>query len=453
MSHRPIGGNHPVPASGRGKTPRTSDAVKQLSVAEGFNVDKERLLDRFLRYVRVETTADEDVGDYPSTPGQIDLGRAIADELRAIGAADVEHDEFGLVWATVPATNGKSGPVVAFNAHLDTSPETSGANVQPQVIREFPGGDIRLPAADLAISVADNPELHDLVGATLITTDGTTLLGGDDKAGVAVIVEMARHLLENPDILHGPVRILFTCDEEIGRGVNHVDLDKLAATACYTLDGGGAGDLDVETFSADVAHVRIQGVNIHPSIAKDRMVNAIRVAGVFLSRLPLDQLAPEKTCGRDGFVHPYVMEGGVAEVDIRVLLRDFDTAALRDQELLLRNLAADVASGFPGCRIEIDVTRQYRNMADWLSKEPRAVALAVDAHANLNRHVNQTIVRGGTDGSQLTEMGLPTPNLSTGQHNPHSPLEWACLDEMQSAVEVIVELVRVWGEQPDPSIE
>jgi len=409
-------------------------------------VDRERLLARFLRYVRVDTTAVDNAPTYPSSPGQLDLGAMIAAELRTLGLSDVVHDEFGILLATVPG-NVADRPVVAFNAHFDTSPETTGAGVQPQVIRDYAGGDIVLPADPTrVIRVAENPELDALRGCTLITTDGTTLLGGDDKAGLAVIMELATLLVERLEIAHGPVRILFTCDEEIGRGVEHVDLDKVAADVAYTLDGPGANQLDVETFSADMATVTVRGVNIHPSIAKDRMVSAVRAAAALVAGLPRDTLAPESTDGRQGFLHPYRVAGGVDEVTIHVLLRDFETPALAEQAARLRELAANVESAFPGCSISADVRKQYRNMREGLQAEPRAVEYAQVAHQRLARKAELTVIRGGTDGSQLTERGLPTPNLSTGQHNPHSPLEWACLDEMVQAVEVLVELVKRWGE-------
>lgn len=410
-------------------------------------METSRLLQRFLRYVAIDTMADEATTEYPSSAGQWTLGKLLVEELQEIGAADVEQDRHALIWATIPATPGcESAPVIAFNSHLDTSPETSGANVKPQVLT-YEGGDIALPGDPTkVITIAENPELDALRGATLITTDGTTLLGGDDKAGVAVIMEMAAKLLEQPDLPHGPIRILFTCDEEIGRGIAHVDLQKLGATACYTLDGAGADAIDVETFSADVAVVRVRGVNIHPSIAKDRMVNALRAAGTFLDRMPREQ-APERTEHRDGFLHPYHLEGGVAEATIRVLLRDFDSARLRDQEQLLRALAEEVEREHPGVTVDVEVRRQYRNIADGLRSEPRAVAHAQQALENLGRSPRLTIVRGGTDGSMLTEKGLPTPNLSTGQHNPHSPLEWACLDEMQQAATMLVELVGLWSQE------
>jgi tripeptide aminopeptidase len=415
-------------------------------------INHSRLIGRFLRYVQIDTTAGEPGGTYPSSPGQLVLGKLLADELREMGLKDVEHTEHGLVYATVPATikpmDDQPLPVVAFNAHVDTSPETTGKNVKPHVIRHYGGGDIVLSGdKSKVIRVADNPELSELHGRTLVTTDGTTLLGADDKSGVAVIMELAHSLIEHPQIPHGPVRILFTCDEEIGHGIDHVDLKKLGATVAYTLDGSGAGEIDTETFSADLATVVVRGVNIHPSIGKGRMVNAIRAAAAFIDRLPKAGLSPETTDGRDGFLHPYTIEGGVAEVKVKILLRDFVTAQLAAKADLLRQAAREVAAAIPGCQIEVNILKQYRNLGEGLAKEPRAVGFVQEAYRRLKRECKLTIIRGGTDGSQLTERGLPTPNLSTGEHNPHSPLEWTCLEEMVQAVEVLVELVQVWGER------
>lgn len=412
-----------------------------------MNLNRQRLMDRFLRYVQIDTTANDATDEYPSSPGQRELGDLLAKELRGMGLEDVEHDRHGLIYATIPATPGRTGPVIAFNAHLDTSPETTGRNVKPQVISEYLGGDIPLPGDPRqVIRVAESPELKSLLGCTLITTDGTTLLGGDDKAGVAIIMELAATLAERPEIRHGAIRILFTCDEEIGRGVRHVDLGKLGAVVGYTLDGGGANDIDVETFSADRATVTFRGVNIHPAIAKDRMINAIRAAGEFLGQLPTDRLSPETSSGRDGFLHPYQIHGGVAEVTLQLILRDFETSRLGDLAARLEEAARHVRGKIPGIQCEINVQPQYRNLADGLRKEPRAVQYAQEAHQRLGRVPRLTIVRGGTDGSMLTEQGLPTPNLSSGQHNLHSPLEWACLDEMLEALEVLIELVRIWSE-------
>ncbi|MGE0757372.1 MAG: peptidase T [Pirellulaceae bacterium] len=410
----------------------------------------DRLLQRFLRYVRIDTTARDGLDVYPSCDGQWTLGRLLADELRALGLDDVDQDSHGLVWATLPANGSRTSPVLALNAHLDTSPETTGAGVQPQVVANYQGGDLVLPGDPTRIiRVAENPELGRLIGTTLVTSDGTTLLGGDDKAGIAVIMESVATLVERPDILHGPLRILFTCDEEIGRGVEHVDFRKLGADVCYTLDGGGAAEIDVETFSADLAVVSVHGANIHPSMAKDRMVNAVRGAAEFIARLPRWTRSPERTEGTAGFLHPYTVSGGVAEVSIRILLRSFETPELAAFADWLRSLAQQVEADFPGIRVAVDIRPQYRNMRDGLSREPRAVRYAQLAHERLGRTPRLSRVRGGTDGSQFTARGLPTPNLSTGQHNPHSPLEWVCLEEMRQAQEVLLQLAQIWYEQPD----
>lgn len=404
------------------------------------------LLDRFCRYVRIDTQADEKATTYPSSPGQRELGRLLVDELQALGLRDAVQDEHGIVLATIPATRRGPAPTIAWIAHLDTSPETSGRNVRPVVHRNYDGKDIVLPGApDKVLRVAENPDLAALQGKTIITTDGTTLLGSDDKSGVAVIMEAAAYLVAHPEVPHGPIRVCFTCDEEIGHGVDHLDLKTLGAVVAYTLDGGGVGEIDGETFSADLAQVTLTGVNVHPGIARNRMVNAVRLAGLLLERLPRICLTPETTEDRQGFLHPYRIEGGVGEVSLRILLRDFTTAGLREKEEVLRQAAATVQAEYPQARIDIRVTPQYRNMAEGLAKEPRALAFAEEAMRRAGITPRRTIVRGGTDGSRLTELGLPTPNLSTGEHNLHSPLEWTCLEEMETAVRVLVELAQIWG--------
>ncbi|MGE0608876.1 MAG: peptidase T [Pirellulales bacterium] len=411
-------------------------------------IDRDRLLDRFLRYVRVDTTAQEGSATYPSSAGQLELGRLLVQELLAIGLQDARQDQHGIVMATLPATVPHKSPLVALCAHFDTSPETTGKNVQPQVVRDYDGRDLVLPGdTTRVIKVAENPELAGMLGHTIITTDGTTLLGADDKAGIAVIVELLAYLAEHPEIPHGPLRACFTCDEEIGHGVDYIDLAALDATVCYTLDGGGRDMIDNETFSADLALVTVRGVNIHPSIGKGRMVNAVRAAAAFVARLPRDHLSPETADGRDGFLHPYHISGGVAEATLRILLRDFETKALADQAALLRDAAQQVEGEIAGCSIDVQIQPQYRNMRDGLGKEPRAVALAEEALRRLGRTPVLAQIRGGTDGSRMTEMGLPTPNLSTGEHNPHSPLEWTCLEELAAAAEGLVSLAVVWGEQ------
>jgi tripeptide aminopeptidase len=420
------------------------------------------LLDRFCRYVRIDTQADEKAAAYPSSAGQLELGKMLVSELRQIGLADAAADEHGIVMATIPATTGLSPPhprplspegrgekgtTIAWIAHLDTSPETSGRNVKPVVHRHYDGRDIVLPGdRSKIIHVSDNPELAALKGSTIITTDGTTLLGADDKAGVAVIMEAAAYLASHPEVPHGPIRICLTCDEEIGHGVDHLDLKKLGASVAYTLDGGGKGEIDTETFSADLTLVTITGINIHPSIAKGRMVNAIRLAAAFLERLPEQTLSPETTTDREGFLHPYRIEGGVGEVTLRILLRDFETARLTEKAELLNEAARLLQAEYPKAKIEVRVTPQYRNMREGLAKDPRALEFAEKAMRQAGIEPKRTIVRGGTDGSRLTELGLPTPNLFAGEHNLHSPLEWTCLEEMATAVRVLIELARVWGE-------
>lgn len=406
------------------------------------------LLDRFCRYVRIDTQADEKSSSYPSSPGQLVLGKILLEELLAMGLADAAVDEHGIVLATLPSTVAHLAPTIAWIAHLDTSPETSGRGVQPIVHHNYSGGDIVLPGDPTkVIRAADNSDLAGLLGKTLVTSDGTTLLGADDKAGVAVIMEAAAHLAAHPEIPHGPIRLCFTCDEEIGRGVDHLHPDRIGAVAGYTLDGGGVGEIDGETFSADLAVVTLTGVNIHPAIAKGNMVNAVRLAADFLHRLPFDGASPETTDGRAGFLHPYRCDGGVAQVVLRILLRDFDTPQLADKAEMLHAIARDLRREHPRCRIDIDVTPQYRNMAEGLRKEPRAIPFAEEAMRRAGVQPRRTIVRGGTDGSRLTELGLPTPNLSCGEHNLHSPLEWTCLEEMQTAVRVLVELAQVWSER------
>ena len=406
-------------------------------------MNRKRLLDRFLQYVQIDTTASETSDTYPSTPGQLKIGELLVQQMQAMGIVDAAQDEFGIVTGTVPGNT--PAPTIAFNSHVDTAPDTTGKNVKPNVIEDFDGNDIQLSGdPSKIITAATCPELPAAKGKTIITTDGTTLLGGDDKAGVAIIMEVANVLLENPDISHGPVRVFFTCDEEIGHGVDHVNIEAIDAVACYNFDGGGQGDIDIETFSADMAVVTFAGVNIHPAIAKDKMVSAIRAMGMFLAELPAD-LSPERTDGRDGFLHPYVVEGGVAEAKLKILIRDFDTAKLTEHAAVLQAAADKVRQAITGIEVDIQVVQQYRNMADGLGKEPRAVEYAVEAHETLGLPFETTIVRGGTDGSRLTELGLPTPNLSSGQHNIHSPLEWACLDEMLVAVDVGVEIVKRWA--------
>ncbi len=411
-----------------------------------FPINSTRLLDRFLRYVKIGTAADADSETYPSSSGQLELGRLLVEELSAMSAEDVQQDEHGLVWATIPATIPGPLPTILFNAHLDTSPEAPGDHVNPQVIECYAGGDIPLPVGN-AITTSDCPDLLTMTGHCLVTTDGTTLLGGDDKAGVAAIMELAHHLIEYPSIPHGPIRILFTCDEEIGNGTGHVDMAKTNAVAAYTLDGSGSGELENENFSADQLVVRAVGHNIHPSLGKGRMINASRGLAALIAQLPVDNRSPESTEGREGFLHPYHISGGVGEAEVRILLRDFDTARLDEHASIVAKAAARVELQIPGLKFEIRRSRQYRNMAESLQRHPLVVQLAVEAFAKLDIECKLGSIRGGTDGAMLSEKGLPTPNLSVGQHNIHSVLEFASLTEMTTAVAHAVELVQLWSTQ------
>ena len=410
-----------------------------------IQVNRERLLERFLRYVRIGTPAGPTSDSYPSSPEQAELTALLADELAAMSIEDAHQDQYALAWGTVPATNGGGTPLVALVAHVDTSPDAPAHNVKPQVIESYQGGDIPLPSGNV-ITVQSTPELESLVGATLITTDGSTLLGGDDKAGVAIIMELAHTLIENPNLSHGPVRVLFTCDEEIGRGTDKIDLKKLDATVAYTLDSGGRGVMDVETFSADGAKVIFTGNNIHPAIAKDRMVNAIRAASDFVAALPREHSTPETTENREGFIHPHRISGQTGEAVVHMLLRSFETSGLDHFADIVRATAQSIVDQTPGLSTEVQITEQYRNLGDGLAELPESIDLVEQAYKNLGRPCERTIVRGGTDGSRLTEKGLPTPNLSSGQHNIHAVTEFACLDEMVEAVEHLIETLRLWGE-------
>lgn len=406
------------------------------------------LLDRFVRYAKLDTQASEFGTTYPSTEKQLELCRLLARECEALGLKDVSMSQFGVVTATVPSTAKHKAPAIAWFAHVDTSPEFSAEKVNPIIHRNYDGKDIVLPGdPSRVIRVAENPALKNLVGATVITTDGTTLLGADDKAGIAVILTAAAHLLAHPEIAHGPIRVCFTCDEEIGHGVDHIEIDRLGVVCGYTLDSDGTGKVDGETFSADLAIVTVTGINTHPSVGKGAMVNALRILSEFIRRMPTDTLCPEVTDGSQGFLHPYQLSGGVASASVRIIVRDFETPKLAEHEARLEKIAADLRAKYPRARVEIEIVKQYRNMRDGLGKEPRALPKAIEATRAAGMEPEISIIRGGTDGSVLTERGLPTPNLSTGQHNPHSPLEWTSLEEMQKAVDVLVQLAISWGRE------
>jgi tripeptide aminopeptidase len=403
------------------------------------------VLDRFLHYVTIDTRADDSSQTCPTTPGQLDLMRVLESELRAIGVTDVSIDEHGYLMATIPPTVPQSVPVIGFIAHVDTSPEMPGAGVKPLVHRSWDGSDIVLPDDTTAVLRAtDIPELAAQIGNDIVTASGTTLLGADDKAGVAAIVGAAEYLMTHPDVPHGTVRIAFTPDEEIGRGANHFDVARFGAVCAYTLDGGAAGELEYESFSADVMRVTFVGFNTHPGFAAGTMVNSIKAAARFIDSLPGDVLSPETTSGYDGFVHPYHLDAAVDRTTVRVLLRDFVTAALSDKAALVGRAARKAGDAF-GAAVEIDRQEQYRNMREVLDRHPEVVQRAREALQRIGLTTIERPIRGGTDGSRLSFMGLPAPNLFTGEHNFHSRLEWTSRQELELAARAIVEIAREWS--------
>jgi tripeptide aminopeptidase len=406
------------------------------------------VLDRFLRYVRCDTQSDETSKTYPSTEKQLVLLRELAEELRGVGVADATIDEYGYVVGTIPATTTKTGvPTIGFIAHVDTSPEMSGAGVTPIVHANYDGRDLVLPDDPTAvIRLQDVPALEEQKGHDIVTASGTTLLGADNKAGVAEIVTAAAYLVAHPEIPHGPVKVGFTPDEEIGRGTQHFDVARFGAYCAYTMDGGLRGEIESETFSADAITVTFHGFNTHPGYAKGRMVNAIKVAASFLDRLPRDTMSPETTDGYDGFVHPYVMEASVDRTSVKLIVRDFVTAALAEKEALVERLARDAVAAHAGARVEVKIDEQYRNMKEVLDHYPNVVEHAREAIRRAGLEPRSRPIRGGTDGSRLSFMGLPTPNVFAGEHNFHSRLEWVSVQDMEKAVEVIVHLCRVWEE-------
>ena len=405
-------------------------------------------LERFLRYAAIDTRSDERSSSSPSTPGQLVLQRLLVEELRAIGLTDGAVDENGYVMATVPASAGCEGaPTIGFIAHVDTSQEMPADSVRPIVHRVYDGGEIVLPDDAVApLRPDDVPELRAHIGHDIVTASGLTLLGADDKAGVAAIVAAAEHLMRRPQAPRGRVRLAFTPDEEIGRGADRFDVATFGAVCAYTMDGGGAGELEYESFSADAMTVTFTGFNTHPGYARGRMINAIKLAAEFLTRLPRDGMSPETTDGYEGFVHPYVMDASVDRTSVRLLIRDFATSALRTREAFVERVAREVVDAAPGSRVEFRVEPSYRNMREVLDRHPLVVQKARDAMRRIGLTPIEKPIRGGTDGSRLSFMGLPTPNLFCGQHNFHSRLEWVCAQEIDKAVEMIVELCRVWTE-------
>jgi tripeptide aminopeptidase len=405
-------------------------------------------LERFLRYVTYDTQSDPSSSTTPSTAKQLVLLDVLVDELVALGLTDAIRDDRGIVTATIPATSKKANvPVIGFVAHVDTSPEMSGANVKP-IVHHYAGGDIVLPDDPAAVLRASEiPDLAAKVGEDIVTASGTTLLGADDKSGVAVAMAVAEHLVRNPNIVHGPIRLAFTPDEEIGHGVRHFDVQRFGAFCAYTLDGDKLGRLNSETFSADAMAVVFHGFNTHPGLATGEMLNSIKVAADFVNRLPKDGLAPETTSGRDGFVHPNDVIATVDRTEVRFIIRDFRTAGLAEKEAFLEKLARETAKDWPGTRVSTAIQEQYRNMNDVLDRHPQVVENAREAIRRTGLALEELPIRGGTDGSILSEMGLPTPNLFTGQHNFHSRLEWVSAQDMEKSAEVVLNLIRIWEER------
>ncbi len=403
---------------------------------------------RLVRYARIDTQSDESPETTPSSAIQLDLQRLLVDELNEIGAGDVTLTDYGVVLATIPATVDREAPTIAFLAHVDTAPAYNATGVKPIVHRGYDGGDIVLPDdTSQVLSPEHFPYLASKTGDDIVTASGTTLLGADDKAGVAIIMAMARHLLENRDLPHGPIRICFTPDEEIGRGVHPSLPGDLKADVAYTLDGAEAGEVVYETFSADRAVVRIDGVSTHPGQAKDELVNALHLASKIVMTLPHATLTPETTGDRQGFIHVYRMNGTAATAEIDFILRDFDNDLLAAHGALLTRVCEAVAATEPRATISCEITPQYRNMRYWLENDMRPVELAREACRRNGIEPFSTPTRGGTDGSRLTEMGVPTPNLFTGMQNIHGPLEWISVQDMAKATQVCITLAGLWGEQ------
>lgn len=404
--------------------------------------------ERFIRYAQIDTQSDPQSSSFPSTEKQKDLGNLLVKELLEMGVKDAEMDQWGYVYATIPANTKKTVPVVCFCAHIDTAPDCSGTNVKPIVHNKYKGQDIILPDdKSQVIRRKDFPYLDNLLGHDIITASGLTLLGSDDKAGVAEIMDLANFLMTNKNIKHGPIRILFTPDEEVGRGTEKVDMKKLNANFGYTLDGGMAGSLEDETFSADGVDVVINGVITHPGYAKDKMVNAMKIAGEILAALPKDRLSPESTDGRRGFIHPTRLEGVAEKCAIEFIIRDFETPGLKKKEDYLRTQIEELMRLYPSASFEFRVKEQYRNMKEVLDLYPQVVEYAKEAISRAGLELRMESIRGGTDGSRLSFMGLPCPNLFAGEHAIHSKLEFISIQDMNKAVETMIHLVQIWEEK------
>ena len=404
------------------------------------------LLARFCDYVRVDTQSTRNRTTSPSTPGQLDLARALVAELTAAGCLDASLDDNGYVTASLPGAGANDGaPAIGLIAHMDTSPDAPGAGVEPLVHRDYDGGVIELPRGGTLLDPAAMPELATRRGHDIVSSSGDTLLGADDKAGVAEIVTAVAHLAAHPELPRPPLRICFTPDEEIGEGATLFDIERFGARCAYTLDGSGLGELDDETFSADEAIVTVTGIDVHPGQATGKLVSALRVASEIVAELPSDRLTPDTTSGREGFIHPYELTGSAARAEICLIIRDFDEQLLHEHTQLLSDIAERVVARHPGATLELDVRKQYRNMRTYLAAVPEVIAAADRAIREEGIEPVRVPIRGGTDGSRLSEMGLPTPNIFTGGHEYHSVREWASLQEMAAAAATIVHLAGVWA--------
>ena len=403
--------------------------------------------ERFLRYVRIDTQSDPQSQSFPSTEKQKELSRLLAGELKQIGLTDAHMDDWGYVYATIPSNSDKKVPVICFCAHVDTAPDCSGTDVKPIVHNNYQGQDIVLPDdTTQVLRISEYPYLKTQIGNDIITASGKTLLGGDDKAGVAAIMDLANFLVTNNDIKHGEIKILFTPDEEVGKGTEKVDLKKLGADVAYTLDGGDAGSLEDETFSADAVQVIIHGVSAHPGYAKGKMINAMKIAGEILAALPKNRLSPESTESKRGFIHPVRIDGIAEKCTIDFIIRDFETKGLQKKEDYLRTQIEELMRLYPKASFEYKVTEQYRNMKEILLLHPQVVDFAKEAIKRAGLKVKTESIRGGTDGSRLSFMGLPCPNLFAGEQAIHSKLEFISIQDMNKAVETMVHLVKIWEE-------
>jgi tripeptide aminopeptidase len=414
-----------------------------------ISIDKESLANRFMNYVQIDTQSDPQSGKHPSTEKQKNLSKILVEELKQMGISNAELDEFGYVYATIKAnTEKKSVPVICFCSHVDTAPDASGTNVKPILHKSYNGEDIILPDDKTQVlSTINHPYLKKQYGADIITASGNTLLGADDKSGVAAIMQAAEYLMDNPEILHGEIKILFTPDEEIGEGTAKLDMKRLAADFGYTLDGGEAGGLEDETFSADAAKIVINGVIAHPGYAKNKLVNAIKIGAEILHALPTIEWAPEATEKKEGFVHPTRFEGIAERAVLEFIVRDFDDDKLKEHGERLHKIAQDVADHYLGVTIEFSIHEQYRNMKRILDKYPQVVAYAAEAITRSGLDVSTESIRGGTDGSRLSYMGLPCPNLFTGMQGIHSKQEWISVNDMAKAAETVVHLCMIWEEK------